>query len=187
MQRGGDDDLIRAARDGDETAFAALLQRHRDWVCRLIYAVVQDQEQAEDLTQEAFYRVYQNLGFYTAQGQFVPWLKRIAVNLARNFLRDRLRDQRRESALTRHTEQRPGPQTDPAAILASRLLQEEIRDVLERLSPEARQALALHYFAGLSIQEIAERADCPEGTVKSRLFHARRLVRQAFRSKTDER
>jgi len=177
-----DDDLVRAARDGEDAAFAELMMRHRDWVRRLMRAVVQDAEHAEDLTQEAFYRVCRHLGGYSAQGKFVPWLKRIALNLARRFLQE----QRRESeiAVQIHAEQsRPDPLADPASVLASRLLQQEVRAALERLGAEQRQALVLHYFTGLSVPEIARRMDCPEGTVKSRLFQGRRRVREILVSR----
>jgi len=182
-----DDDLVRAARNGDDTAFAELLMRHRDWVRRLMRAVVQDPEHAEDLTQEAFYRVCRHLADYSAQGKFVPWLKRIALNLARKHLQAR----RRESVAAEqiHAEQsRPDPLADPATVLTSRLLQQEVRAALERLGDEQRQALVLHYFTGLSVPEIARRMDCPEGTVKSRLFQGRRRVREALiRRSYDER
>jgi RNA polymerase sigma-70 factor, ECF subfamily len=179
---GGDSDdrLLEAARAGGEAAFARLLARHRPWVRRLIQAVVLDPDQAEDLTQEAFCRVYQHLASYNARERFVPWLKQIALNLARNALRDR---KVRDALLERHAleeRDRPDELADPQHVLSSRLLQEEVRSALEHLAPEQREALTLHYFAGLSIEEIASQTGIPPGTVKSRLFHARRLVRQAL-------
>jgi RNA polymerase sigma-70 factor, ECF subfamily len=181
-----DDNLVQAAREGDEDAFALLMERHREWVRRLINAVVRDAEQAEDLTQEAFCRVHRNLGGYTEQERFVPYLKRIAVNLARNFLRD----QKRRAALTEHLRREPplGLIIDPLAMLDLRAMRAELRDALDRLGPEQRQALLLHYFSGLSVEEIAREVDCPPGTVKSRLFHARRQVRRALAAalETDE-
>src|SRR5436190_1075027 len=91
QQFGGDSDdgLLRAALAGGEAAFNRLLARHRPWVRRLIQGIVLDPEQAEDLTQEAFCRVYKHLADYNSRERFIPWLKRIAVNLARNALRDR--------------------------------------------------------------------------------------------------
>jgi RNA polymerase sigma-70 factor (ECF subfamily) len=176
-----DDDLVRAARNGEEGAFAELLRRHRDWVCRLMRAVVQDPEQAEDLTQEAFFRVYRHLGAYSCQGSFVPWLKRIAVNLARNCLRERRRDAVLAERL--HAEEsRPDPLADPENVLASRLLRQEVRAAIDRLPDDQRRALVLHYFTGLSVPEIARRTCSPEGTVKSRIYYARRRVREDLTS-----
>src|SRR5262245_47435005 len=84
-----DDRRLEAARVGGTAASGRLPARHRPWVRRLMQAVVLDPEQAEDLTQEAFCRVYQHLATYTARERFMPWLKQIALNLARNALRDR--------------------------------------------------------------------------------------------------
>src|SRR5437016_4958520 len=82
-----DDDLMCAAAGGDEEAFAELVRRHRSWVRALLLAVVRNPDPAEDLTQEAFCRVYRNLEEYEPQGRFVAWLKRIALNQAKDFLR----------------------------------------------------------------------------------------------------
>lgn len=86
-----DDEFIEAAIQGSKTAFALLVQHHWDWVHRLIFSIVQDHHHAEDLTQEVFFQVYSRLVNYKAQGKFVAWLKRIAVNRAKNFLRDHRR------------------------------------------------------------------------------------------------
>jgi RNA polymerase sigma-70 factor (ECF subfamily) len=177
----GDDLLVGAARGGDERAFGRLVARHRPWVFGLIRAVVQDAEHAEDLTQEAFCRVHRGLGTYAAQGQFVPWLKQIALNLARNALRDRMAERRRQTALAAEQQAaRPAPADDPAAAVVSHVIRSELRAALDALPAEQRQAVELHYFAGLSVREIAQRTGHPEGTIKTRLFHARRQVRQAL-------
>jgi RNA polymerase sigma-70 factor (ECF subfamily) len=176
-----DDELLQSARKGEDAAFALLLARHRLWVYRLVQAIVQDAEQAEDLTQDTFCRVYRHLDDYNAQERFIPWLKRIALNLARNHLRDRRRYQEHLTTLPYTAEQtRPDPLTDPASALTSRLLQEEVRTALEALGPEHREVMALHYFAGLNVEAIAQQMACPVGTVKSRLFHARRQLRQTL-------
>src|ERR671932_1842077 len=91
-QRASDDELIHAIQNGDRSAFAQLVQCHRPWVWQLITAIVHDHAYAEDITQEVFYQAYQHLDGYLPQGKFVAWLKRIAVNRARNFLRDRRRE-----------------------------------------------------------------------------------------------
>lgn len=84
-----DDELMQAAARGDEAAFSELMQRHRSWVWSLVRAFVRDDDQADDLTQETFCRVHQHARSYAVQGNFVAWLKRIAVNLAKDSLRKR--------------------------------------------------------------------------------------------------
>jgi RNA polymerase sigma-70 factor (ECF subfamily) len=177
-----DDDLMQAAAEGDEAAFGELMQRHQSWVRSLIRAVVHSQEQAEDLTQEAFCRVYQHLGRYSAQGQFNAWLKRIAVNLAKDHLRRKtqatlvplfeIEDMRVEDS-----------RFDPVAALELGVMRDEVREAIRRLPQTQRLPLMLHYFRDMSLQEIALMMDCPVGTVKSRLHYALRRVRQSLTAK----
>jgi RNA polymerase sigma-70 factor, ECF subfamily len=171
-----DDDLMRAACAGEETAFSALVQRHRSWVRWLMLAFVNDADQAEDLTQEAFCRVYQHAAAYRPQGNFPAWLKRIAVNLAR----DSVRRQQRATFISLHGLEESleaAEPFDPAEALASDALRQELRDAIAALPDEQRLALAMHYFGDMSLQDIAWALKCPVGTVKSRLFYALRRVR----------
>ena len=174
-----DDQLMLAVAAGDAAAFARLLCRHRGWVCALVRAVVHDPDQAEDLTQDVFCRVYERRGEYRSQGQFVAYVKQIAVNVARDFLRVR---KRRDCAPLPDLNEiaAPKPGFDPATVFASRMLQRDIREAILRLSEEHRSVVLLFYFSGLSAEQIAGRLGCPVGTVKSRLFHARRHLRQAL-------
>ena len=180
-----DDDLMQATLGGDESAFAELMRRHRDWVCGLMHAIVGDREQAEDLAQEAFCRVYRSRKDYAARGNFVAWLKRIAVNVARDFLRGN-----RRTALVPLGDlgEMPAGETgfDPFAALASRVLRQEVRAAIAALPPDQRQALVLHYFGGASIEEVAERMGCPIGTIKSRLHHARRRIREMLAAEHEQ-
>lgn len=180
----GDDDLMQAALEGDESAFAELMRRHRGWVCGLMHAMVGNREQAEDLAQEAFCRVYRGRRDYAARGNFLAWLKRIAVNVARDFLRG---DRRATFVSLDDLAETPARETgfDPFAALASRMLRQEIRDAVDALPPDQRQALVLHYFGGASIEEVAERMGCPVGTIKSRLHHARRRIREMLTAGQD--
>lgn len=171
-----DDDLMRAARMGEEAAFAELVQRHRGWVRWLMLAFVGNADQAEDLTQEAFCRVYERVHDFRPEGSFPAWMKRIAINLARDYLRR----QRRATmiSLSGCEEALVDEQgLDPMGALESGVLREELRDAIQRLPDEQRLALVMHYFGDMSLQDIAWAQKCPVGTVKSRLFYALRRVR----------
>ncbi len=172
-----DDDLMQAAQGGDEASFALLVQRHRDWVRALIQAVVQDGAQAEDLAQEVFCRIHQQIDAYEARGSFVAWLKRIAVNVAKDYLRYHQR-----TATLSLESLEPASQADssfdPAEVLASRVLREDVRAAIAALPDEQRLALVMYYFGQMSLEDIAWALKCPTGTAKSRLFHARRRVRE---------
>jgi RNA polymerase sigma-70 factor (ECF subfamily) len=179
-----DDELVQAAAGGDDAAFSELMRRHRQWVCALMRAFVHDPEQAEDLAQEAFCRVYRHAGDYTAQGSFMPWLKRIAVNLAK----DELRKQRKASLVslteieeTLVTDKR----SDPMAALASGAMRDELRAAIQRLPDEQRLALVMHYFGDMSLPDIAWAMQCPVGTIKSRLFYGLRRVRETLTEQSE--
>jgi len=171
-----DDDLMRAFAGGNEDAFSILVGRHRNWVCRLLNAFTHDLDQAEDLAQEVFHRVHRNAGQYRAQGQFIPWLKRIAVNLGKNFL-----TQKHQAVLVPLSEcqQRvaEGRGTDPLVLLMAQAVRSEMREVILSLPDSQRKVIIMRYFGAMSVQDIAAAVNCPEGTVKSRLFHGLRRVR----------
>jgi RNA polymerase sigma-70 factor (ECF subfamily) len=174
-----DDDLMRAAAGGDETAFAALVYRHRGWVRALIHGIVHDADHAEDLAQEAFCRVYRRLDAYLGQDRFVPWVKRIAVNLARDFLRSH-----RRLALVPVAELEDAradlSRLDPMEVLSLGVLRDEIRNAIQSLSEDQRLTVVRYYFGDMSLQEIAREMGCPVGTVKSRLYYALRRIRRSL-------
>lgn len=171
-----DDDLMRAIAAGDATASAELVRRHRGWVCNLLYAFTRRRDQAEDLTQETFCRAVQHAGDYVGQGQFTAWLKRIAVNLGRNQL---ARSRHSTVSLAEcESVATDDPETDPLAVVMEALTLTAIRQAIQSLPEDQQRTLILRYFSGMTVAQIAETLHCPEGTVKSRLFHGLRRVRQ---------
>lgn len=171
-----DDDLMRAVAGGDEDAFAILVGRHRNWVRCLLNAFTHDPDQAEDLAQEVFHRVHRHIGQYRAQGQFVPWLKRIAVNLGKTFLA-----QKHRAVLVPLSEcqqiEAGGAGTDPLALLMAQAMHSELREAILSLPDGQRKVIIMRYFGAMSVQEIAAAMNRPEGTIKSRLFHGLRRIR----------
>jgi RNA polymerase sigma-70 factor (ECF subfamily) len=173
-----DDDLMTSAAGGDAHAFAELVRRHRSWVRWLAYAFVRDHDQAEDLAQEVFCRAYRSAGEYVAGGRFVPWLKRIAVNLAKDALR-----RRRAAPATSLDESAAvalDERLDPRAALASDVLRGDLRRAIEALPEEQRLVVVMHYFGGMTLEEIAWALQCPAGTVKSRLFYGLKTIRRSL-------
>jgi RNA polymerase sigma-70 factor (ECF subfamily) len=167
---------MRAIVAGDATASAELTRRHRGWVCNLLYAFTRHKEQAEDLTQEAFYRVVRHADDYVGQGQFTAWLKRIVVNLGRNHLaRSRISTVPLSECAHLATDAR---KTDPMALVMDAATHTEIRQAILSLPEDQQRALILRYYSGMTVPQIAHLLECPEGTVKSRLFHGLRRVRQ---------
>lgn len=172
---GEDDSLLQRAVNGETACFSELVRRHRPWVCRLLTAMTADPETAEDLAQEVFTRLHRHAGRYRSRGQFVAYLKQLALNVGRSYLR-RIPG----VTLMAWDEQREPLEGDLLEAILTRQVQSEVRAQLEALPPEQRDAVLLHYFGGWTVPEIAARMGCPEGTVKSRLFHAIRKVRAAL-------
>jgi RNA polymerase sigma-70 factor (ECF subfamily) len=176
-----DDDLMRATAAGDRAAFAELMQRHQSWVRSLMVAFVRHEAQAEDLTQEAFCRAFQHADTYAGRGHFVAWLKRVAVNLAKDSLRRQAHGpstcvpfhECEETAVADH-------RFEPMMALASGALRDDLRAAIQALPDEQRLPVVMHYFGDMALQDIAWAMKCPVGTVKSRLFYALRRVRQTL-------
>jgi RNA polymerase sigma-70 factor (ECF subfamily) len=180
-----DDDLMQAAAAGDRAAFSEIVKRHQGWVRSLMIAFVHNADQADDLTQDAFCRAFQNVEGYDPQGQFTAWLKRIAINRAKDFLRR----QKQATFVPLHEwEEMPATDRrgDPIAALATGALRDDLRAAIEGLPDEQRLALVMYYFGDMSLQDIGWALKCPVGTVKSRLFYALRRVRQRLTTLWDE-
>src|SRR5439155_5824701 len=114
---------------------------------------------------------------YAARGHFVAWLKRIGVNLAKDYLRKQGHmayvpfHECEETAIADH-------RFDPLMALASGALRDDLRAAIQALPDEQRLAMVMHYFGDMTLQDIAWAMKCPVGTIKSRLFYALRRVRQ---------
>ena len=169
---GDDDSLIQQAVCGNSAAFAVLVCRHRPWVVRLLRAFTSDADAAEDLAQETFTRLHRHAAAYRGRGQFVAYLKRIAQNVGRSHLR-----QTRGIILVCWDELEEITHQDLQGEVLARGVQDDVRSAIEALPSDQREAVLLHYFTGLTVPEIAERAQCPAGTIKSRLYHGVRKIR----------
>jgi RNA polymerase sigma-70 factor, ECF subfamily len=175
---GDDDSLLQQAVRGEAACFTELVRRHRPWVCRLLSAMTSDPEIAEDLAQEVFTRLHRHSGSYRGRGQFVAYLKQLALNVGRSHLR-------RVSGVTliAWDEQKESVGElggDVLDAILTQQVQAEVRTSVEALPPDQRTAVLLHYFGGWTVPEIAIQMQCPEGTVKSRLFHGVRKIREAL-------
>ena len=167
-----DRDLIVRAQQGDRQAFAELVTRHQAGVVGLAYRMCGDLRLAEDASQEAFVRVWQNLNSYKPQYAFRSWLYRIAANAAL----DALRRERPAAELDPLSLADPGTGPEQTAEEGQRAAQ--VRRTIAQLSPPLRMVLILREYQELTYQEIADALDIPVGTVMSRLNSARALLRK---------
>lgn len=178
--------LVAQCRDGDSSAFDALVRRHQDRIYHAVCRLVGDREDALDVAQEVFVRAYRSLDGFRGDAQFSTWLYRIAVNMARNHLRDRSRKGRNKGVpfdpiatnAPAPASMAASPLPSPAETAAADELDAVLQGALAHLPEACREAFVLRIFENLSYEEIAAAMECPAGTVKSRLNQARRLLRE---------
>lgn len=183
---GGQMALRRDATQAE--SFELLFSAHHGEVYGLAYALLGDRQDAEDVTQDVFLRAYKALPFYQPErASLRTWLTRLVVNACRtqsrrNFLRNLWKRAHDGDQLIRDNEAAltladPSLWGSPESHVLQVELREGIGAVLATLRLEQRSAVILHYYQNLTCQEIAHILGCPEGTVRSRLHYARRLVK----------
>jgi RNA polymerase sigma-70 factor (ECF subfamily) len=185
-----DINLLKRARNGDRDAFAVLMDRYQRKVFGLCYGMVRNHDDAMDMVQETFVKVYKNLERFEGNSSFYTWTYRIASNVCIDFLRK----QKRRRALDYDDGiGRDENVDDPGNLLPSKLginparvharkeLLGRIEDAMATLSPIHRQIVVLREVEGLSYQEIADTTEVSIGTVMSRLHHARKNLQNALR------
>lgn len=174
--------LIQECRDGKLDSFEPLVKQHQERIFNVAYQVLRNESLAEEATQTTFVRTWQTFGKFRGQCSFGTWVYRICIHECCNIIR--LRNRKKELMLTTSEEhgldldqliqshQRPDRET------IQRELQDLISQALEKLPEEHRVVLVLRELHGLDYSEIARAMNCRQGTVMSRLFHARRKLRK---------
>jgi RNA polymerase sigma-70 factor (ECF subfamily) len=171
-------ELIRNAKNGDQQAFGVLVERYQRRVIGVALAVVHNQDDALELSQETFVRAYENLANFESRSSFSTWLYRIAANLAIDWRRREGRHSivRGEEAAIEIDRLRSST-GDAFAEYSRGELNRRLRDALDTLTPEHRAVILLREVEGLSYDEISDILQCPRGTVMSRLHYARNRLR----------
>ena len=176
-----DEGLVAAAQGEDMAAFEELVARHRDKIYARAYSMMRNEEEAIDLSQEAWVKGWQRLRQFQGESSFGTWMTRILINLCLDQLRKHKR-QRTESIEEMSEEsggverQMPVVTVNPTAGLERGELRQRIDRALGQLSYEHRTVLVLHEFEELEYKQIAKVMGCSIGTVMSRLFYARRKM-----------
>ncbi len=175
-----DEALVRAAQKGDLEAFEELVARHRDKIYARAYSMMKNEEEAIDLSQEAWVKGWQRLAQFQGESSFATWMTRIVINLCLDQLRKHKRQQTQSIEEIEETggveRQMPILTPDPLEGLERAELRTRIDHALGQLSNEHRTVLVLHEFQEMEYKEIARAMECSIGTVMSRLFYARRKM-----------
>ena len=181
-----DRDLIREAQKGDQAAFRRLVERHQRRAFAIAMGLVRDENDARELVQDAFLRVYKGLGTFQGSSSFFTWLYRIVTNLAIDLMRKPgRRDQ--ELADSHSTEDDADfplvariDGADPLDVVRRREIAARIQTALDALPPYHRGVILMREVEGMSYEEMAEAMGVSKGTIMSRLFHARQKLQRAL-------
>ena len=179
MTREEERELLSRAQKGDSAAFESIVRAHEATVFHLALRQLGNREDAEDAAQEVFLKAYTCLSSFRAESKLSVWLYRITSNVCTDFLRRR----RETVSLSREDEdgepmelELPDERVDPAALAERKDLREQVGKALQALPPDAREILLLRELGGQSYEEIADTLEIDLGTVKSRIFRARKKL-----------
>lgn len=179
LKEARDAELVARSKAGDAEAFGELVRRYQKPVFRIVLRMVKSPDDADDLTQDTFVRAHRGLKTFKEEFDFHPWLYRIAVNQAINFLNKRKRQAAVDLEDVPEGDVKSGPEPESPIQAASRNeMLKKLDAALERLPEEQRTVFLLRVQEGLSYEEIAETMETPKGTVMSRLARARMALRK---------
>lgn len=182
----GEASLVQRCAAGDESACADLVAEHQRMVVQLAMNLLGDRDEALDLSQEVFLRIFRTIHRFRGQSSLRTWIYRIVVNQARNRQRFWRRRHRADQVsldqhLAAHGDSLSGRDATPDKVLAQKELAEQLHYALEHLPFDQKTAIVLREVDGLSYDEIAYSLGVAVGTVKSRLTRARQTLRVQLR------
>lgn len=186
-------ELIMCFKRGEETVFEELVKRYQKRVYNTTYRMLGSPEDASDMAQETFLRVYRNLNNFREDASFSTWLFKITTNICRDYLRKEKRNSVKISyeeniteKLSPNRSELPGEQNNPEEISLRLETQNEIQSLINKLPEKQKEVLVLREFQNFSYEEMAAILDISIGTVKSRLSRARKTIRQNLKEIVSE-
>lgn len=182
MQK-SDEVLVEETRKGNKKSFELLVIKYEKQIFSVIFQLTKDREVVAELAQDTFMKAYRAIESFRGKSSFYTWLRRIAINNSLNYLSAReytTRDtEPEETHLKRCVDDKFGT---PEKNVLSKEISLMVRTALDSLPERLRTILIMREFEDMSYEEIADVLKCPVGTVRSRLFHARSLVKEKLAS-----
>lgn len=167
--------MIKQVLSGNLNAFTFLVKKHQKLVSHLIYRIIHQKEDVEDLSQEVFIKVYRNLKNYRGDSKLSTWIATIAYNTAISWYRKKSISEETELP---ETQQIVNPGLEAQEIMEKNELKRLILKKVEELPGHYRTIVTLYHLEEFSYKEIEEITGLPEGTVKTHLFRARKLLKE---------
>jgi RNA polymerase sigma-70 factor (ECF subfamily) len=174
--------LVEKALNGNQSAYAELMNKYRESIYFMMLKMIRKEDDAEDLTIEAFGKAFNRLHQYSPSYAFSTWLFKIASNNAIDFIRKkRIKVTSMDSAYTNSDGENVGidvesSERDPEEVTIHLEKVKHMREIVKTLKPRYRHLIEKRYFEELSYEEIAQEMDLPLGTVKAQLFRARAFL-----------
>jgi len=183
-----DTGLIQEALAGHQSAFARLRQKYHDAIFNLIYRMIREKDEVEDLTQEAFIKAFASLSSFNDEFAFSTWLYKIATNncidhIRRKKLQTFSIDKPIESKESDFSFELPDTNDEPDQEMIARQRKKLLDDAINSLPPKYRQVIVMRHQEEMEYQEIAHILKLPLGTVKAHIFRAREMLYKYLRDK----
>ncbi len=177
-----DETLVSEVIDGNTDAYREIVTRYEKKVIGIAYGVVHNEHDAMDVAQDVFLKVYKSLDKFRGQSKFFTWLYRITVNMSIDFKRKKAR----KSTVTydgdiKFMNEIPGKSVSPSKKMFITEVYNKLKDAIDLLPEDQKATLVLREIENLSYQEIADVLKCSTGTVMSRLFYARKKLRDMIK------
>jgi len=183
-----DRELIQQALQGNQSAYESLLKRYKDLVYSVMYKMVRNPQEAEDLTQEAFMKAFNALASFNEEFAFSTWLMKIATNNCIDLLRRRKLKTMSIDEPVQYKDEKvqielPDREATPEKKILTRERAQIINEAIESLPPRYKHVIVLRHKEEKSYEEIADILNLPLGTVKARIFRAREMLNQKLKDK----
>ncbi len=176
--------LVKKTLAGNQRAFKSIIRQHQRLVSHVVFRMVHNPADREDICQDVFLKVYQNLGGFQFESKLSTWIAKIAYNTCLNYLEKKkvlLYDDL--SPNERSLDTVPADAADPGELAEGKEISVLLRSEIDRMPAHYRTILTLYHLDQMSYKDIGETMQLPEGTVKSHLFRARKLLKVRLMAK----
>ncbi|RKX17721.1 MAG: hypothetical protein DRP35_10450 [Candidatus Zixiibacteriota bacterium] len=177
--------LVMEIKSGNKKALKMLVEKHKKMAYQVALGIVGNRDDAHDISQEAFIRVYRSINSYDESKPFIPWFYTIITNLCRTWLRKRTNRENKTVDIDDNSYLMVTDKTPETNLIQKEIIQ-NLNIALAKLPFEDKEIISLQHFRGMSYDEIARLLNIPRGTVMSRLYYARKKLARLLMEDSNE-